>query len=127
MLYIFEVRIRDGHTAEEYAEAWERASRRLQRAPGALGTRLHRKIGDDRTLVAIARWDSKADRDAMETAGDPVAAGIIREISPCCEIRVIGEFEEAEWVVGPENPRTHADWGHSELRPRSGSDEFSLH
>jgi hypothetical protein len=101
MKFIFEVHIREGHTAEEYADAWVRASRIIQQAPGAQGTQLHRKIGDDRTLIAIASWESKAQRDAMEGAHDPTVAAIIRSVSHCCEIRVIGEFAEPEWVVLP--------------------------
>lgn len=101
MKFLFEVRIKEGHTAEEYADAWMRASRIIQQAPGARGTALHRKIGDDRTLLAIASWDSKARRDAMEGAHDPVVDEIIRSAAPICEIRVIGEFEEPEWVVLP--------------------------
>lgn len=101
MKYIFEVHIKDGHTAEQYADAWVRASEIIQQAPGAQGTELHRKIGDDRTLIAIARWDSKAHRDAMEHADDPTVAEIIRSASPFCDIKVIGEFEEPEWVVPP--------------------------
>ena len=41
MKYIFEVHIRDGYTAEEYADAWVRASEIIQRAPGASCTELH--------------------------------------------------------------------------------------
>ena len=66
MIFVFEVHVQAGHAAETYAEAWVRASEIIQRAPGARGTRLHRKIGDERTLLAIASWDSKANRDAME-------------------------------------------------------------
>lgn len=101
MKYIFEVHIKDGHTAEEYADAWVRASRIIQRAPGANGTELHRKIGDDRTLIAIASWESKAQRDAMESAHNPDVAAIIRSAAPFCEIRTIGEFHDPEWVVHP--------------------------
>ena len=60
MKYIFEVHIREGYTAEDYADAWVRASELIERAPGARGTQLHRKIGDPDTLIAIAHWDSKA-------------------------------------------------------------------
>lgn len=105
MKYLFEVHIREGHTAEEYAEAWVRASEIIQRAPGARGTRLHRKMGDPNALIAIAEWDSKADRDAMEGQHHPQVAAIIRAASHLCDIRPIGEFEEPEWVVLP--PGSH--------------------
>ncbi|RXS41919.1 antibiotic biosynthesis monooxygenase [Idiomarina sp. 29L] len=101
MKYIFQVRIKDGHTAEDYAEAWVKASEIIQRAPGARGTKLHRKIGDDKTLIAIASWDSKAQRDAMENQSNPDVAEIIRSAAPFCEITPIGEFEDPEWVVLP--------------------------
>lgn len=101
MKYIFEVRINEGYTAEDYADAWVRASELIQRAPGARGTELHRKIGDPDTLIAIAHWDSKASRDAMEAQPDPEIAEIIRSAAPFCEIRPLGEFEDPEWVVRP--------------------------
>jgi len=53
MKFIFEVRIKPGHTPEQYADTWVRVSRILQQAPGARGTRLHRKIGDPNRLLAI--------------------------------------------------------------------------
>jgi hypothetical protein len=102
MLFIFEVRMKPGHPAEHYAEAWVRASEIIQRAPGARGTRLHRKIGEPGVLLAIASWDSKADRDAMEARHDPMVREIIRGAAPFVEISLIGEFEEPEWVVLPE-------------------------
>lgn len=101
MLYVFEVHIKAGYTAEDYADAWIRASRLIQQAPGARGTRLHRKLDDPSVLIAIARWDSKAARDAMETQHRPDVAAIIRSAAPFCSIRPLGEFDEAEWVVLP--------------------------
>lgn len=101
MKYIFQVRIKEGHTAEEYAEAWVKASEIIQRAPGARGTELHRKIGDDKTLIAIASWDSKEKRDAMEGQHNSEVANIIRSAAPFCEITPLGEFEDPEWVVLP--------------------------
>jgi heme-degrading monooxygenase HmoA len=101
MKYVFEVHIKPGSTAEKYASAWVRVSEILQRAPGARGTRLHRKIGDPTVLLAIASWRSKADRDAMESRRDPAVASILKEASTHCEIRLIGEFDEPEWVVEP--------------------------
>ncbi|WP_237059731.1 antibiotic biosynthesis monooxygenase family protein [Microbulbifer sediminum] len=101
MKFIFEVKLKDGYTAEEYAEAWVRASELIQQAPGARGTELHRKIGDPTGLVAIASWDSKAQRDAMEKSHNPAIDAIIRSQAPFVEITPIGEFEDPEWVVTP--------------------------
>lgn len=101
MLFIFEVRVKPGYTAEQYAEAWVRASEIIQRAPGARGTRLHRKIGDPHGLLAIASWESKARRDAMERAPTAEVERIISSQAPFCDIRVIGEFEDPDWIVDP--------------------------
>ena len=102
MHFIFEVRVKPGYTAEQYAEAWVRASRLIQQAPGARGTRLHRRIGADDRLLAIATWASKADRDAMEATRNPEIERIIEAQSEFVEISVIGEFEDAEWIVTPD-------------------------
>ncbi|WP_066960707.1 antibiotic biosynthesis monooxygenase [Microbulbifer sp. Q7] len=103
MKYIFEVTIKPGHTAEQYADAWVRASELIQQAPGALGTELHRKIGESDKLIAIARWESKAHRDAMENNHSPEIVNIIRSAAPFVEIRVLGCYDEPEWVVIPTN------------------------
>ena len=101
MYFLFEVHIRPGHSAEQYADAWLRASHLIQRAPGARGTRLHRKIGDDGILLAITSWDSKAARDAMEARPDEQVRAIISSPAPFVDIRLIGEFEDPEWEVIP--------------------------
>ena len=101
MIFVFEVHVRPGYAAEAYAAAWVRASEIIQRAPGARGTRLHRKIGDDRSLLAIASWDSKAERDAMEAYPSAEVKRIIAEQAEFVDVRVIGEFEDPDWVVNP--------------------------
>ena len=101
MIYVFEVHIRPGYTAEQYARAWVQASRIIQRADGARGTRLHRKIGDRNVLLAIASWDSKAARDAMEATPNDEVRRIIASQAEFIDVRVIGEFEDPEWVVEP--------------------------
>ena len=101
MIFVFEVHVHPGHTAEAYAEAWVRASEIIQRAPGARGTRLHRKIGDPMTLLAIASWDSKASRDDMEADPSAEVQRIIAGQAEFVDVRVIGEFEDPEWVVEP--------------------------
>jgi heme-degrading monooxygenase HmoA len=105
MKFIFEVHIRSGHTAEQYAEDWLRVSRLLQQAPGARGTQLHRKIGDPATLLAIASWETKAARDAMDRQRGEAVRALLAEAAEHCTIRVLGEFEEPEWVVDPSQPR----------------------
>jgi quinol monooxygenase YgiN len=102
--FIFEVRIKPGHTAEQYAAAWVRVSRLLQRAPGACGTQLHRKIGDPAALIAIASWESKTARDAMDQHRDDAVRAILMEAAQHCTINILGEFDDPEWVVDPLKP-----------------------
>lgn len=104
MIFVFEVRIRPGYSAEQYADAWVRASEIIQRATGARGTRLHRSLGDPNVLLAIASWDSKEDRDAAEAARDPRVQEIISEQAEHVQIRVLGEFDDPAWVVEPPGP-----------------------
>lgn len=101
MYFIFEVHVKAGYRAEQYAEAWVRASEIIQQAPGARGTRLHRKIGDPSVLLAVASWESKAARDAMEARPSERVRAIIAEQAQFVDIRVIGEFEDPEWEVEP--------------------------
>ena len=102
MKFIFEVRLKPGRSVEEYTDAWVRASRIIQRAPGARGTQLHRKIGDPYTLLAIASWESKAARDAREDhlPRDAQTRAILAAHLEIVDFKLIGEFEDPEWVVG---------------------------
>lgn len=104
MHFVFEVHVKPGYSAEQYADAWVRASEHIQQAPGARGTRLHRKIGDPGVLLAIATWESKQARDAMEANASAQAQRIIAAQAEFVDVQVIGEFEDAEWVVEPEIP-----------------------
>ncbi len=101
MHFIFEVHLKPGYSAEQYADAWLRASEIIQRSPGALGTRLHRKIGEPGVLLAIATWESKAVRDAMEARQPDEVRAIIGSQAEFVDIRVVGEFEAPEWEVVP--------------------------
>lgn len=102
MKFIFEVRMKPGYTVEQYADAWIRASRIIQRSPGARGTYLHRKIGDPDSLLAIATWDSKLHRDAKDERRDETVRAILDQHATRCETKIIGEFAEPEWAVLPE-------------------------
>ena len=101
MHFIFEVHVKPGFKPEQYAEAWVRASEIIQQAPGAQGTRLHRKIGDPQVLLAIATWETKAKRDAMEARQSEQVRKIIEAQSEFVDVVVIGEFEEPQWQVLP--------------------------
>jgi heme-degrading monooxygenase HmoA len=101
MIYVFEVHIKPGHTAEQYADAWVRASKIIQRAPGARGTRLHRRLTDPTVLLAIASWESKSQRDAMEASPSETVKAIIASQVPFVDIRIVGEFDDPQWVVEP--------------------------
>lgn len=101
MHYIFEVTAKPGYDIEHYAAAWVRASELIQQSPGAAGTRLHRKIGDPHTALAIATWDSKTARDASSMVVPEQVREIIAQQAPFVEIRFIGEYESPEWVVLP--------------------------
>lgn len=99
MKYIFQVRVIPPYTVAEYAAGWAEASRIIQQTPGALGTELHRKIGSDDTLLAVAHWTSKAARDAKDDDRDARVRAILDRHARTCEITLIGEFEDPEWVV----------------------------
>ncbi len=104
MKYIFEVKIKTGHTAEEYAASWKRGSAVIQKMSGARGTRLHRKIGDPNTLLAIAEWDTKEARDKAMTElenSDEATREVIHAHRDFGEFVKMGEYDDAEWEVIP--------------------------
>ena len=104
MKFIFQVRIKEGRTLDEYVEAWQRASVIIQGMPGARGTRLHRAIGSSRSLLAIAEWDSKEERDqAMaHLRQDPAKSSTLARHREIGDFSLVGEFDEAEWTVVPD-------------------------
>lgn len=106
MKFIFEVTVKNGYTVEDYARAWIQASEIIQQAPGAMGTYLHRKIGEPDKLLAIAHWRSKADRDAKDDRANELVRRIMEKHAHYCDIRVIGEFDEPEWQVLPDQDGT---------------------
>ena len=99
MYYIYEVTAKKGHSIDEYAASWMEASAIIQRSPGARGTRLHRKIGDDRRALAIATWDSKVARDAASVMGGREVKAIIEAQAEIVTVELLGEFEAPDWEV----------------------------
>ena len=101
LYYIFEVTAKEGHSIDEYAVSWMQASALIQRSPGAQGTRLHRKIGDDRRALAIATWDSKLARDAASVMGGEEVKAIIEAQAELVSVQFVGEFDAPDWEVLP--------------------------
>ena len=102
MKFIFEVTMKPGFTVEEYARGWVEASEIIQQSPGALGTYLHRKIGEPNKVLAIAHWESKAHRDAKDDSRSEKVKAILAKHAKVVDVTVIGEYEEPEWQVLPE-------------------------
>ena len=107
MRFVFQIRIKPGKTLDEYVEAWKRGSVIIQQMAGARGTKLHRAVGDPRLLLAIAEWDSKEARDLamqkLRNDSDPMTKDILGSDLEFGDFSLVGEFEEAEWSVDPDN------------------------
>ena len=104
MKYIFRITLKAGRTTDEYVAAWEAGSAIIQRLPGAMGTRLHRAIGQPGVLLAIATWESKASRDAaMEhmRKSDLDTQAVWQAPRKIGTSLIIGEYEEPEWQILP--------------------------
>lgn len=103
MRFIFQIKIKQGHTVEDYVEAWKQASTVIQQMCGARGTYLHRGIGDPNMLLAIAEWDSKEARDHAITKlwSDPAMCKTLDRHLAHGEVSLVGEFEEPDWSVVP--------------------------
>ena len=101
MKFIFRIRVKHGHTVDEYVEAWEQASAVIQKMQGARGTYLHREIGNPTVLLAIAEWDSRqASVWAIASLRrDPATRETIDRHLAHGEFSLVGEFEDPEWCV----------------------------
>lgn len=102
MIFVFKVRIKPGHTIDEYVEAWSVGSTFFQRCMGAMGTRLYQHTDEPNTLLAIATWNSKADRDAAwaELSRDDHPQRATLDLhETIADIEVIGHFDGPMWEV----------------------------
>ncbi len=61
--FVFEIKVRPGED-ESFIEHWREGSRPIQEYPGARGTRLYKKRGEEHTYIAIAEWESIEARKA---------------------------------------------------------------
>ncbi len=93
---IFKHNVKEGQE-EEYVKQWQEGSDVIQTYPGALGTKLFRKIDEPGYLYAIADWESKGARTlAIETIKKerPDAEEILHKHETYLNSHVtFGEFE----------------------------------
>ena len=102
MKFIFEVTLKPSVSRQQFIEAWKKGSAIIQKQPGAMGTELYEKIGED-GFLAIASWKSKDARDeAMATLKnvDAETREILDRHKELGFVKVIGNFEDSEWRVG---------------------------
>lgn len=103
--FIFEVKVKDGRDAE-FIEHWHRGSIPIQEMPGALGTRLHKKRGEDHTYIAIAEWESielrKAAMKAIYGGEDKERSRRVKEWGDnedFGDVTILGEVDEISTVL----------------------------
>ncbi len=100
MKFIFKIKIRKGHTKKQYVDAWKKGSALIQKSTGAQGTRLYQNMNDQFSLLAIATWKSKKERDAAMKLlhQESKAERIITKHRKYGDIKIIGNFEEITTV-----------------------------
>lgn len=104
--YIFQIKVRPGEDAE-FIRHWHNGSVPIQKSPGALGTRLHKKLGEDGVYIAIAEWASKEARAAafasLDDPNNPLAEehSKWKENEDFGEVTLLAEVEEIDRVFPP--------------------------
>ncbi len=104
--FVFEIKVRLGED-ETFIENWREGSKPIQEYPGARGTRLHKKLGEDHTYIAIAEWESKELRQAAMAEineGKTYRAKRVKEWGDnegFGEVIILGEIDEIDAVLPP--------------------------
>ncbi|HLC70882.1 MAG TPA: antibiotic biosynthesis monooxygenase [Candidatus Nanoarchaeia archaeon] len=97
MKFIFEIKLKKGHAQKQYIDAWKKGSAIIQKSGGAQGTTLYQNRDDPTSLLAIATWKSKKERDAalkrLHSARLKIQEVIISH-RKYGEIDILGNFEE---------------------------------
>ncbi len=107
---MFEVKVREGQE-EAFLEQWHKGSIPIQKMPGAMGTLLHKKIGVERTYIAIPEWKSQEARQRAMAELDKPENLLGQEMrkwgdnSDFGEVRVIAEMNEIDRVFPPKFKR----------------------
>lgn len=104
MKFIFKIKIKGGHSEQDYIKAWKAGSTIIQKSLGAKGTVLYRKISEPGTLIAIAEWENKELRDkAMKELDENLELKeTLNKHKDFADLEVVGNFEEIA-RVSPSN------------------------
>jgi quinol monooxygenase YgiN len=101
--YIFQVDVRPGED-QAFIQSWHNGSIPIQQSPGALGTRLHKKRGEEHVYIAIAEWESREARQAamekLHTPGDTLGDEMRRwgRNEDFGKVTVLAEVDEIDLV-----------------------------
>jgi quinol monooxygenase YgiN len=101
--YIFQVEVRPGED-RAFIQSWHNGSIPIQQSPGALGTRLHKKRGEEHVYIAIAEWESREARQAamekLHTPGDTLGDEMRRwgRNEDFGTVRLLAEVDEIDLV-----------------------------
>jgi len=72
LIFVFEIRLKPGHTIEQYRFDWQNGSDRIVQELGCKCTTLFRSLTDPNLLIAMPEWESiEARIDAMEKINNP--------------------------------------------------------
>ena len=108
--YVFEIKVRPGED-EEFIKHWREGSKPIQEYPGARGTRLYKKRGEDHTYIAIAEWESlEARKAAMKEIkeGKTERAKRVKvwgDNEDFGEVTILGELDEIDRALPPIEPQ----------------------
>lgn len=104
--FVFEIKVKPG-LEEAFIENWREGSMPIQEYEGARGTRLHQKVGESGTYVAIAEWESHEYRQqamADIRLGESERAKRVHEWKgneAFGEVVIIGELVEIDSALPP--------------------------
>lgn len=105
--FLFEIKV-DPDEDEAFIEHWREGSKPIQEYPGARGTRLHKKLGEEHTYIAIAEWES---HEARKAAMADIEAGTSERAKRVKawgrnedfgEVTILGNLDEIETVLPKE-------------------------
>lgn len=105
--FLFEVNVANGQD-EEFIEHWTKGSIPIQELPGAMGTRLHKKRGEEHAYIAIAEWESYEARQAAMQAINGLDAERTERVHQWRDneafgtVTIIGEIDEISIVLPPQ-------------------------